>query len=141
MGGPKGKKIEKAKDFKGTVKKLIKNYLSQYKIALIIVIIFAVGSTIFSIVGPKILGNATTEIFNGLVSKISGGSGIDFTKIINILLTVLVLYLVSALFSLIQGFMMTGVSQKLTYRLRGNLVTKINKLPMRYFDKKTKGEV
>jgi len=133
--------VEKAKDFKGTTKKLIKNYLVKYKIALIIVIIFAIGSTIFSIVGPKILGNATTEIFNGLVSKLSGGSGIDFGKIASILLGLLTLYLISALFSLIQGFTMTGVSQKLTYKLRNDLATKINKLPMSYFDKKTKGEV
>ena len=144
MGGPgkgPGRTVEKAKDFKGTTKKLINNYLSKYKVALIIVIIFAIGSTIFSIVGPKILGNATTEIFNGLVSKLSGGSGIDFGKIASILFTLLALYLVSALFSLIQGFTMTGVSQKLTYNLRNDLAKKINKLPMHYFDKKTKGEV
>ena len=144
MGGPgkgPGKAPEKAKDFKGTTKKLIKNYLSKYKVALFIVIIFAIGSTIFSIVGPKILGNATTEIFNGLVSKLSGGAGIDFGKIAQILLTLLGLYLISALFSLIQGFTMTSVAQKLTYKLRNDLAVKINKLPMRYFDKKTKGEV
>ena len=144
MGGPgkgPGRTVEKAKDFKGTTKKLINNYLSKYKIALIIVVIFAIGSTIFSIVGPKILGNATTEIFNGLVSKLSGGSGIDFGKIASILLTLLALYLISALFSLIQGFTMTGVAQKLTYSLRNDLAKKINKLPMHYFDKKTKGEV
>ena len=144
MGGPgkgPGRTVEKAKDFKGTTKKLINNYLSKYKIALVIVIIFAIGSTIFSIVGPKILGNATTEIFNGLVSKLSGGSGINFGKIASILLALLALYLVSALFSLIQGFTMTGVSQKLTYSLRNDLAKKINKLPMYYFDKKTKGEV
>lgn len=144
MGGRKrGQKgeVEKAKDFKGTTKKLIKNYLANYKIALIIVFIFAVGSTIFSIVGPKILGNATTELFNGLVSKISGGSGIDFSKIGRILLTLLALYLTSALFSLIQGFTMTSVAQKITYTLRNDLAKKINKLPMKYFDKKTKGEV
>ena len=144
MGGPgkgPGRTVEKAKDFKGTTKKLINNYLSKYKITLVIVIIFAIGSTIFSIVGPKILGNATTEIFNGLVSKLSGGSGINFGKIASILLTLLALYLVSALFSLIQGFTMTGVSQKLTYSLRNDLAKKINKLPMHYFDKKTKGEV
>jgi len=115
--------------------------LSKYKIALLIVIIFAIGSTIFSIVGPKILGNATTEIFNGLVSKISGGEGINFGKIANILITLLVLYLISALFSLIQGFTMTSVAQKLTYKLRNDLAIKINKLPMHYFDKRTKGEV
>ena len=106
--------VEKAKDFKGTTKKLIKDYLSQYTLKLIILFIFAIGSTIFAIVGPKILGNATTEIFNGLISKISGGSGIDFEKIGGILLTLLILYLISTLFSLIQGFTMTQVAQKLT---------------------------
>ena len=144
MGGPgrgPGKTIEKAKDFKGTTKKLLNNYLSKYRLALVIVIIFAIGSTIFSIVGPKILGNATTEIFNGLVNKLSGGSGIDFGKIGEILLTLLALYGLSALFSLIQGFTMTGVAQKLTYKMRNDLAKKINKLPMHYFDKKTKGEV
>ena len=144
MGGPgrgPGKTVEKAKDFKGTTKKLLNNYLSKYRLALVIVIIFAIGSTIFSIVGPKILGNATTEIFNGLVSKLSGGSGIDFGKIAEILLTLLALYGLSALFSLIQGFTMTGVAQKLTYKMRNDLAKKINKLPMHYFDTKTKGEV
>ena len=144
MGGPgrgPGKTVEKAKDFKGTTKKLLNDYLSKYKLALVIVVIFAIGSTIFSIVGPKILGNATTEIFNGLVSKLSGGSGIDFGKIAEILLTLLALYGLSALFSLIQGFTMTGVAQKLTYKMRNDLAEKINKLPMHYFDKKTKGEV
>ena len=144
MGGPgrgPGKTVEKAKDLKGTTKKLLNNYLSKYRLALVIVIIFAIGSTIFSIVGPKILGNATTEIFNGLVSKLSGGSGIDFGKIGEILLTLLALYGLSALFSLIQGFTMTGVAQKLTYKMRNDLAKKINKLPMHYFDKKTKGEV
>lgn len=124
----------------GTTKKLIRDYLSKYKIALIIVIIFAVGSTIFQVVGPKILGNATTEIFNGIVSKLSGGAGINFDNILKILLTLLTLYLTSALFSLIQGFTMTGISQKLTYKLRNDIVVKINKLPMRYFDKRTNGE-
>ena len=144
MGGPgrgPGKTVEKAKDFKGTTKKLLNNYLSKYKLALVIVVIFAIGSTIFSIVGPKILGNATTEIFNGLVSKLSGGSGINFGKIGQILLTLLALYGLSALFSLIQGFTMTGVAQKLTYKMRNDLAKKINKLPMHYFYKKTKGEV
>ena len=96
---------EKAKDFKGTMKKLM-SYLENYKIGLLLVVIFAVGSTIFNIVGPKILGNATTEIFNGLVSKVSGGDGIDFTKVGKILLTLVALYLTSALFSFIQGYIM-----------------------------------
>lgn len=145
MGGPMrlgGKDTEdKAKDFKATTKKLINNYLGKYKIALIIVFIFAIGSTIFTIVGPKILGNATTEIFNGLVNKISGGNGIDFGKIGEIAITLLILYIISALFSFIQGFTMTNVSQKLTYKIRNDIVQKINKLPMKYFDTKTNGEV
>ena len=142
MGDPRGaNNLEKAKDFKGTTKKLTKNYLSQYKIGLIIVFIFAIGSTIFSIVGPKILGNATTEIFNGLVNKIYGRGGIDFGKVGTILLTLLGLYVLSALFSFIQGFAMTGIAQKLTYKLRKDISVKINKLPMNYFDKKTNGEV
>ena len=140
-GGPKGGMPgEKAKDFKGTMKKLMA-YLAQYKTALIFVVIFAIGSTVFNIVGPKILGKATTEIFNGLVGKVTGGSGIDFEKIGTILLTLLGLYLCSALFSFVQGYIMTGVSQKLTYRLRKEISEKINRMPMNYFDKVTHGEV
>ena len=144
MGGPMGRgqeTTEKPKDFKKTTKKLIDSYLSKYKIGLIIVIIFAIGSTIFTIVGPKILGNATTEIFNGLVSKLSGGSGIDFGKIAQIAIMLLGLYLLSAVFSFVQGFTMTGIAQKLTYRIRNDIAAKINKLPMNYFDKRTNGEV
>lgn len=131
---------EKAKDFKGTMKKLMA-YLSTYKIGIFFVIVFAIGSTIFNIVGPKILGKATTEIFKGLVRKVSGGSGIDFDKIAHIVLTLLCLYLTSAVFSFVQGYIMTGVSQKLTYRLRKEISEKINRLPMNYFDKQTHGEV
>lgn len=142
MGGPGGgASTPKAKNFKVTTKKLINSYLSKYKFALIIVFVFAVGSAIFNIVGPKILGNATTEIFNGLISKISGGAGIDFGKIGQILLTLLILYIVSAIFSFIQGFAMTNVAQKITYKIRNDVVSKINKLPMKYFDKRTHGEV
>lgn len=137
--GP-GTPVEKAKDFKGTMKKLLQ-YLGAYKISIVAVIIFAIGSTVFNIVGPKILGRATTEIFKGLVRKVSGGSGIDFTKIGKILGMLLVLYLCSALFSFIQGYIMTGVSQKLTYRMRKEISEKINRLPMNYFDKMTHGEV
>ncbi len=133
--------VQKAKDFKGTTKKLIKDYLSKYKIAIAVVIIFAIGSTIFNIVGPKILGNATTEIFNGIVGKLSGGAGIDFGKVASILLTLLGFYIMSAVFGLIQGFTMTSVAQKLTYKLRNDIAVKLNKLPMKYFDKKTNGEV
>lgn len=140
--GPGGKGApERAKNFKHTTKKLMNHYLAKYKVALIIVFIFAIGSTIFTIVGPKILGNATTEIFNGLVNKLSGGSGIDFGKIGQIAITLLILYMISALFSFIEGFTMTNVSQKLTYRLRNDVAKKINQLPMKYFDTKTHGEV
>ena len=142
MGGPRGAQTtQKPKDFKQTTKKLIRSYLAKYKIPLIIVMIFAIGSTIFTIVGPKILGNATTEIFNGLISKLSGGSGIDFGKIGTIALTLLGLYVTSAIFSFVQGFLMTNVAQKITYRIRNDIAVKINKLPMKYFDKKTNGEV
>jgi ATP-binding cassette subfamily B protein len=132
--------VEKAKDFKGTSKKLL-TYVSKYKISLFIVIIFAIASTIFSILGPKILGNATTELYTGLISKISGGDGINFSKIGKILLFLLCLYIISAIFSYIQGFIMSGVSQKLTYNLRNQLSEKIHKLPFSYFDTKTNGEV
>lgn len=143
MGGPKRKigQEVKAKDFKGTTSKLIKNYLAKYKFLLLVVFIFAVGSALFTIVGPNILGNATTEIFNGLVSKLSGGEGINFGKIGQILLTLLGLYVLSAVFSFIQGFTMTNVAQKITFKIRNDIVAKINRLPMRYFDKKTHGEV
>ena len=141
-GGPHGGMGagEKAKDFKGTIKKLMK-YLSEYKIGLIFVLLFAIGSTIFNIAGPKILGKATTEIFTGLVGKVSGSSGIDFEKIAHILIFLMYLYVTSAIFSFIQGYIMTGVSQKLTYRLRKEISEKINRMPMNYFDTRTHGEV
>ena len=138
--GGHGMPGEKARDFKGTMKKLMA-YLALYKIPLLFVGIFAVGSTIFNIVGPKILGRATTEIFNGLVGKISGGAGIDFDKIGRILLLLLGLYVCSALFSFIQGYLMTGVSQKLTYRMRKEISEKIHRLPMNYFDRQPHGEI
>ena len=141
-GGPHGGMGagEKAKDFKGTIKKLMK-YLSEYKIGLIFGLLFAIGSTIFNIAGPKILGKATTEIFTGLVGKVSGSSGIDFEKIAHILIFLMCLYVTSAIFSFIQGYIMTGVSQKLTYRLRKEISEKINRMPMNYFDTRTHGEV
>lgn len=139
MRGMGGGKV-KAKNFKGSMKKLF-NYLFKYKFSVILVVLFAIGSTAFSIIGPKILGNATTEIFNGIMSKLSGGSGIDFNKIGRILITLLGIYLISAVFSFIQGFIMTGVSQKLTYRLRKEMIEKIDRMPMNYFDRRTHGEV
>ncbi len=131
---------EKAKDFKGTIKKLVR-YMSVYKIQMLFVAIFAIGGTIFNIAGPKILGKATTEIFNGLVSKVSGGAGMDFGKIGRILLFTFGLYVASALFSFIQGYIMTGISQKTTYRMRKEISEKINRMPMSYFDTRTYGEV
>ena len=131
---------EKAKDFKGTLKRVLK-YIGPYKFPILCVMLFAVGSTIFNISGPKVLGKATTEIFTGLVGKVTGGDGIDFGKIGRILITLLILYGVSSIFSFIQGFIMTGVTQKLTYRMRKDISEKINRLPMNYFDTKTHGEV
>ena len=133
-------KIELAKDFKGTLKKVLKT-LSPYKIKLFIVVLFAILSTIFSIIGPKILGNATTELFNGLISKLTGGSGINFVAIYKILITLLIIYIISMLFSIIQGIIMTNITQKYTYELRKKVSEKIHKLPMKFFDNKTHGEV
>lgn len=137
--GPGGAN-EKAKDFKGTLKKLL-HYMSVFKVQMAFIVIFAICGTVFDIVGPKILGKATTEIYNGLVSKVSGGSGMDFGRIRQILLMTLGLYLISALCSFIQGYLMTGVSQKTTYRLRKEISEKINRMPMNYFDTKPVGEV
>ena len=142
MKGPHGgmRGGAKAKDFKGSLKKLVK-YMSVYKVQMLFVAVFAVCGTVFNIVGPKILGKATTENFNGLVSKVSGGSGMDFGKIGQILLITLGLYVVSALCSFIQGMIMTGISQKTTYRLRKDITEKVNRMPMDYFDTKPVGEV
>lgn len=132
--------VEKAKDFKGSILKLLK-YIGRYRIALAFVIIFAVASTVFNILGPKIMGNATTELFNGIISKFSGGAGIDFAAIANILLWLIALYVASALFAFIQGLIMVNISQKIGYRMRNEIIRKINRLPMNYFDKKQTGEV
>ena len=143
MGGGRGMRgpAEKAKDFKGTMKTLA-SYLAKYKLSIIIVFIFAIGSVTFSVIGPKILGKATTEIFNGLVSKVSGsGKGIDFDAIKKILISLIILYVISTVFSFVQGFVMSGISQKVAYNLRDELVKKLNILPMKYFDTKTHGEV
>ena len=131
---------EKAKDFKGTMKKLM-TYIGKYRFAVATVIVFAIGSTIFSIIGPKILSKATTELFNGLVAKIKGTGGIDFDKIGKILLILLTMYLVSAVFSFIQGWIMTGVTQKLCFRFRKEISEKIDRMPMKYFESRTVGEV
>ena len=134
MGG------EKAKDFKGSIGKLIR-YMSKYKFRFVIMLIFAVAGTVFNIVGPKILGKATTELFNGLVAKIGGSGRIDFTKITQILLFALSLYVCSAIFSFIQGFIMTGISNDVTYSLRRDISGKINQLPLKYYESRTTGEI
>lgn len=132
---------EKAKDFKGTMKKLI-SYLSSYKLAILLVIVFAIGSSVFNIVGPKILGNATTKIFEGLVSKVSNsGGGIDFDAIFRTLTILASLYIISSIFSFIQTFITSDISQKVSYNLRKSISEKINKLPLNYYDRKTNGEV
>ena len=139
-GHGQGMSGEKAKDFKNAMKRLFQ-YMKRYRIQLGIMMIFAVGSTIFNIIGPKILGKATTELFNGLVSKISGGSGINFGKIGEILLWTLGLYLISSAFSFIQGWIMTGISNQVTYSLRKDISRKINRLPLKYFESRTHGEI
>ena len=139
-GGPRMMAGEKAKDFKGSMAKLIR-YMSKYKIRFVIMFVFAIAGTVFNIVGPKILGKATTELFNGLVVKIGGTGGIDFTKITQILLFALGLYVCSAIFSFIQGFIMTGISNDTTYSLRKDISKKINRLPLKYYESRTTGEI
>lgn len=144
-GGPMGggmRKIEKAKNFKGTMNKLLQ-YLKPYKLSILIVILFAIGSAAFTIVGPKILGNATTKLFEGLVSKVSGapGAAIDFTYIGNIVILLLGLYILSTVFGIIQGYIISGVAQKVSYNFRKEIDEKINRMPLKYFDKTTHGEV
>ncbi|MCI8514480.1 MAG: ABC transporter ATP-binding protein [Lachnospiraceae bacterium] len=137
--GPMGSG-EKARDFKGTIKKLLR-YMGEYRAALIAVAIFAVGGTIFNIVGPKILGKATTKVYEGIVAKLSGVGGIDFEALLRILLFLMGLYAVSALLSFIQGWLMTGISQKISFRMRAEMTEKINRMPMGYFESRTNGEV
>lgn len=140
MGRRRGMSGEKAKDFKGAMLQLLK-YMERYKFRLILMVIFAIGGTVFNIIGPKILGKATTELYSGLISKINGGSGIDFDKIIKILVGVMCLYVVSSVLSFIQGFIMTGISNDVTYNLRKDISKKINKIPMKYFESRTHGEI
>lgn len=140
--GPHGGMMpgEKAKDFKGTFAKLLR-YMGRYKLALIAVMIFAAGSTVFTIIGPKVLAKATTELFNGMMAKFAGTGGIDFGRIGQILILLLALYGVSALLSFVQGLVMTEVSQKLCYRFRREISEKINRMPMAYFESRTVGEI
>ena len=138
--GGRMRRGEKAKDFKGTVRKLLA-YLGYYKIAVLVVMLFAVGSTIFNVVGPRILGRATTELFNGLISKITGTGGIDFQKIGHTLLLLIGIYAMSASFAFIQGWIMSGIAQKMSFRLRGDISRKINRMPIAYFESNTVGDV
>lgn len=140
MGGRGMTPGEKPKDLKGAIGKLA-SYIRNFKFAIVIVAVFAACSTVFSVIGPKILGKATTALSEGLMAKIRGTGGIDFTYIGKILLFVLGLYLLSALFSFVQGWIMTGVTQKICYQLRKEISEKINRMPMKYFESRTYGEV
>ncbi len=147
MPGPRGPMgrgnkapIEKAKDAKGTLKRLIK-YFKEYKIAILVILIFAILSTIFSIVGPKVLGKATTELFSGILAKFTGEGCVNFAYIGKILLLLGGLYLISAVFSYVQQYLMAGVSQGIVYRLRREVNEKLSKLPLKYYDKNTKGDI
>jgi len=140
-GGPMAMmRGEKPRDFKGTMKKLIQ-YLGSYRLSILVVMFFAIASTIFSIVGPKLLGNATTKLFAGVMAQIAGTGSIDFGAIGHIILEVLFLYLLSALFAYIQGWVMSGISMNITYRFRKDISEKINRMPLRYFDGTNHGEV
>ncbi|MDR1028573.1 MAG: ABC transporter ATP-binding protein, partial [Clostridiales Family XIII bacterium] len=143
MGGPPGGGMmptEKPQDFKGTIKGLWR-YISRYRLSLIVVLIFAVAGTAFNIVGPKILSRAITELFNGLVAKFTDGSGIDFKTIGYILLGLLALYLVSSAFAAVMGWIMTGITQKICYSMRRNISVKIDRMPMKYFEGNSVGDV
>ena len=139
-GGPPGAPVEKAKDFKGSMKKMFA-YVKRYTWAIFFVMIFAAASTVFNIISPKILGMATTELFTGFAAKIAGSGGIDFEKIGRILLLTFLLYVFSSLMAFMQGWIMTTVSQKMTYRFREEISQKIHRMPMKYFESKTVGEV
>ena len=140
MGHGPGMVTEKARDFKGSTKKLIK-YLGRYWAAIIAVMIFAAVSTVFSVAGPKVMGKATTALAEGLMNKIAGTGGIDFDYIAKVLLFTLALYVVSAIFMFVQGLIMTGITQKTCYRMRKDITSKINRMPMKYFESRTYGEV
>lgn len=141
--GPMGRGMgagEKPKHFKATLKKLIA-YIGKYKVGVIIVMIFAAASTVFTVVGPKVMGKATTALAEGLMAKVAGNGGIDFDKILKILLLTLALYLCSAVFTFVQGWIMSGITQNVCYRLRKEISEKINRMPMKYFEERTYGEV
>jgi ATP-binding cassette subfamily B multidrug efflux pump len=131
---------QKSKNFKGSIKKLM-SYIGRFKIQIVLVMLFAAASTVFSVMGPKILGKATTGLAEGLMAKIQGTGGIDFEYIGRILVFVLAIYAVSAIFNFAQGMLMTGVTQKVCYQLRRDISQKINRMPMKYFESRTYGEV
>ena len=134
-------KGDKARDFKGTMGKLL-DYLGSYKLGILVVMVFAIASTVFTIIGPKILGRATTKLFEGVLEMIAGsGAGIDFDFIGRIILITIALYLISTIFSFIQGWIMSGISVDITYRFRKDIAEKINRMPFRYFDNTSQGEV
>ena len=140
-GGGRGMMpAEKAKDFKGSIGKLI-TYIGRYKFPILVVMVFAIIGTVFNVVGPKILGKATTELSRGLMAKIAGTGGIDLTKIGQILIFVLGLYVISAVFTFVQHYIMSTISQKICYRMRKEISEKINRMPMKYFESRTYGEV
>ena len=139
-GGPPGGSGEKAKNFKGTIVALLK-YMGVYKIALVVVMIFAVASTVFNVMGPKILGNATTELYNGIIAKLTGTGEIDFSKIGSILLGLILMYIACAAFSFIQGWIMTGISQKMCLNMRRDICEKVNRMPLGYFESNAVGDV
>lgn len=144
-GGPMGPGMmragEKAKDFRGTIKKLVQ-YLKKYQVLILVVFCFAAAGALFAIIGPKILGTVTTEVFEGIMGKITGtGEGIDFNSIARTMLILLGLYVLSALFIYIQGWIMSGISAKITYKFREEISRKINRLPLKYFDKTSQGDV
>ena len=143
MSGPRGRgmrQTEKAKNFKGTIGKLIR-YMKPYAFSRFVIVLFSAASTIFSIIGPRILGSATTKLAEGLMAKYTNQGGIDFEAIGKILLTLLMIYVLSALFTYGQGWMMAGITQKITSSLRKDISEKINRLPLSYFDRQTHGEV
>ena len=141
-GGPMAlmRRGEKPRDFKGTLNKLIR-YLGQYRLLILIIWLVAIASTIFTIVGPKILGKATTKLFEGVMAQIAGTGSVDFTYIGHIILEVLLLYLFSSVLSYIQGWIMTNVAMNITYRFRKDISEKINRMPFKYFDGTNHGEV
>ena len=140
-GGHHGRMIPgaKAKDFKGTMRRMIR-FMGRFKVALAVVFLFAIGSTIFNIIGPKVLSQATTELFNGIAAKIAGTGGIDYDAVAGILVATLTLYLVSAACSFIQGWMMSSVSQRTCYHMRADIAAKIDRMPMGYFERTSVGD-